>query len=466
MSSRACRGLLLAAVALIVTIVPGCDSNDVTDPGPPPVYSSVTITGGPDSLIIGGQGQFTLAVLDTLGQPVASPQVVFTSTPEGIVTIDAAGKVRGVSEGIAFVTATGGGVSSLPETLSVFLGYGWFNQSIRNSTVLNLNGVWFVSPTEGWAVGDAGIILHTTNAGALWETQVSNSTGYTLRAVAFATPLIGTAVGTAGRIIRTIDGGRSWSPVTADTDNGKALNDVFFQDKNFGWAVGNGGLILRTFNGGASWVRVLPAVSGVDLHSVSFPRLPDGSSPPNDDPWQHGWIVGAIGELLSSDDYGVSWQRFPTFVSSDPWFGVARSTRETAVAVGSNNRIAISFDFTPGEIQWALLSPMWDQSNFRGVTYPYQLSGVPGHEIWAVGKGTLSGSPIVIYSPDDGLTWFEQDLPADAPLISNELRDVFFYDTERGWAVGTQGLMLHTSNGGQPPPFLPTANSESSLRRR
>jgi photosystem II stability/assembly factor-like uncharacterized protein len=34
-------------------------------------------------------------------------------------------------------------------------------------------------------------------------------------------------------------------------------------------------------------------------------------------------------------------------------------------------------------------------------------------------------------------------------LSGNSLEDVFFLDDLHGWAVGTQGLILHTATGGR-----------------
>src|SRR5438105_1177842 len=36
-----------------------------------------------------------------------------------------------------------------------------------------LNDVTFVDPQQGWAVGDAGVIWHTTDGGQHWEQQSS-----------------------------------------------------------------------------------------------------------------------------------------------------------------------------------------------------------------------------------------------------------------------------------------------------
>src|SRR5262249_42692225 len=203
------------------------------------------------------------------------------TSASGIANINSAGVATAVTEGDVMVHAEGGGISSASLPLAVLQGFGWVDQSAAANTIQTLRGVWFVTRNEGWAVGDLGTILHTTDTGKTWNMQVSNSTVYTLNAVSFASPTIGVVVGSAGRILRTTNGGANWIAITASTD-GKQLNDVFFQDATRGWIVGNGGVILRTGNGGSTWTRVNPVPTANDLQSVSFLRNKTGTSPPTD----------------------------------------------------------------------------------------------------------------------------------------------------------------------------------------
>ena len=55
----------------------------------------------------------------------------------------------------------------------------------------------------------------------------------------------------------------------------------------------------------------------------------------------------------------------------------------------------------------------------------------------------------MFYSDDGGGTWTPQFLPGSAPLTGNALEDVYFLDDNHGWAVGGQGLILHTATGGR-----------------
>jgi photosystem II stability/assembly factor-like uncharacterized protein len=305
--------------------------------------------------------------------------------------------------------------------------------------------VWFVTRNEGWAVGDLGTILHTTDTGKTWNQQTSNSTSYTLTAVSFISPTTGVAVGSAGRILRTVNGGQTWGSIAADTDNLKQLNDVFFQDATRGWIVGNNGLILRSNNGGASWTRVLPAPTTANLQSVHFPRNHTGTSPPTD-PYGWGWTVGDGGTILGSRDFGQTWRLQLPFATTDPLLGVSRRDITHAIAVGTNNA-TLNTIASADSADWVLSPPPVPFTNFTAVFWS-DSSAVPGNA-WAVGKRTDTSLPVILWSIDGGDTWTNQDLPSSAPLSGNGLEDIFFLDDVHGFAVGGQGLVLHTATGGR-----------------
>ena len=69
-----------------------------------------------------------------------------------------------------------------------------------------LVAVDFTEASHGWAVGDRGIILATTNGGATWSAQ-SSGTNEQLNGVAFPDAAHGWAVARNGTILATTSGG-------------------------------------------------------------------------------------------------------------------------------------------------------------------------------------------------------------------------------------------------------------------
>ncbi|MCB9068053.1 MAG: hypothetical protein H6629_09630 [Calditrichae bacterium] len=86
----------------------------------------------------------------------------------------------------------------------------WTHQN--GNTSRNLSGIDFVTDLVGWAVGDNGTIIMTTNKGITWESQTLGSSA-NLNAVDFQNDSIGWVCGDNGAVFSTVDGGNSWMSV-------------------------------------------------------------------------------------------------------------------------------------------------------------------------------------------------------------------------------------------------------------
>jgi len=79
----------------------------------------------------------------------------------------------------------------------------------------------------------------------------------------------------------------------------------------------------------------------------------------------------------------------------------------------------------------ALQSPLASKSLMQAVT-------LAGKRIVAVGQRGH-----IVISGDDGATWKQSPVP-----VSSDLTAVYFVDDKQGWAVGHDGVILHTGDGG------------------
>jgi hypothetical protein len=155
-------------------------------------------------------------------------------------------------------------------------------------TVNRLNSVIFVDYSNGWAVGDSGTIIHTTDGGSIWTAQTSG-TMENLRAVDFVDSDHGWAVGGSRTVCHTTDGGVTWQ--TQDSTEGSELWSVSFADADHGWAVGgfrdndHHGFVRATTDGGTTWTTQSSPSSGY-LRAVNFVDL------------TQGWAVGDSGTIL------------------------------------------------------------------------------------------------------------------------------------------------------------------------
>lgn len=170
-----------------------------------------------------------------------------------------------------------------------------------------LSGIRFVDAQSGWAVGEWGTILHTADGGEHWETQRGGE-DVVLNGVFLLDAARGWVVGEKGTILFTEDGGATWSPRGEGIDieiservrgeplrlKDLSLYAVHFTADLEGWIVGIDGVMLHTADGGASW-EVLPRMSDRSLFDV---RVQGGV----------GWAVGNEGAFLVSADGGRTWR--------------------------------------------------------------------------------------------------------------------------------------------------------------
>ena len=139
----------------------------------------------------------------------------------------------------------------------------WCVENVASVTGI-LYAVVAVSPSEAFAVGDGGVILHRT--GGRW-TQMTSGTTQNLRGVWAASPTDVWAVGHAGTILRY--NGSVWTPITGVTAGdcvgvwGSGPDDV--------WVVATGR--VHHYTGGTSWsmtsvAGTLLAISGTAANDI------------------------------------------------------------------------------------------------------------------------------------------------------------------------------------------------------
>ena len=120
----------------------------------------------------------------------------------------------------------------------------------------------------GWAVGDHGTILKTSNGGNKWISQ-NSGTKNQLNSVCFTDSNTGWVVSDSGTILKTTDGGDNW--ISQNCSTGEWLQSVYFRDSNTGWVVGDN-TILKTTDSGNNWKNQNSGMDywGWGLESVYF----------------------------------------------------------------------------------------------------------------------------------------------------------------------------------------------------
>ncbi len=302
--------------------------------------------------------------------------------------------------------ACGVPVASAPAAGARAATEGWVSQHPPQQSH-RLTSVHFLDTSTGWAVGDAGTILKTTNGGINWIRQSCPAGTTALESVYFANANTGWAVG-YGIILKTTNGGTTWK--VQRRVSGEWLMSVCFTNANTGWVVGSaeskGPVVLKTTNGGTTWKTQYPDTEG--LESVHFI---DANT---------GWAVGADYEnegaydISKTTDGGASW-KVQTSGSGFELYDVFFIDATTGWAVGT---IGTILKTTDGGGNW-VAQP---SSTRVGLASVHFLDANIG---WAAGSGTM------LITTDGGSNWTTQATPTSESLWS-----VFFIDGISGWAVG------------------------------
>ncbi len=349
---------------------------------------------------------------------VGGPGIVLHSSDNGAVWEDQDPNTQDVLRAVDFTDAQHGWVVGDNSTVRVTSDGGstWATQTV--ATAITARGVSMTTEQIGWIVGDGGEIRMTVNGGAEW-TDATSGTGSTLNAVSAVDSSTAWAVGAAGTIVATKDR-TTWATQTDPL--AQTLNGVSFADTQTGYAVGDTGTVLKTGDGGTTWtalgVTYLDSTDTTvaltsDMRGVSFRNATDG------------WIVGAAGLVLFTQDGGLTWtsQQAGTLA----FHGVAAGAGGTASIVGANG--AMYGTSTEGA-SWISQS-QGPTTRLNGASWTSPTSGV------VVGAGGL-----VMDTVDAGNVW------ASRTLGSDDLYGVGFGGSTDGWIVGAGGTIKKTTDAG------------------
>ncbi len=120
-----------------------------------------------------------------------------------------------------------------------------------------LNRVRLASPTEGWIVGDGGLVRRSADGGSSWQAPVgelpTQAKQFDFQVLAIRGQHCWVA-GTPGtQVMHSADAGATWQ--ARPTGQSLPIRAMTFVDERRGWAVGDLGLILATSDGGQTWQR-------------------------------------------------------------------------------------------------------------------------------------------------------------------------------------------------------------------
>ncbi|MBK8980987.1 MAG: hypothetical protein IPM38_01415 [Ignavibacteria bacterium] len=130
-------------------------------------------------------------------------------------------------------------------------------------------------------------------AQSIWQWQEPQPTGNFMWALDFIDENTGYAAGDVGTVMKTTNGGSGWEVKIVDPNF--RVYGMYFYDADFGFLSGtDNGKLYRTTNGGDNWQNVLTA--GVTaMWDINFPTR------------HTGYAVGLSGRIYKSTDSGLNW---------------------------------------------------------------------------------------------------------------------------------------------------------------
>ncbi len=324
--------------------------------------------------------------------------------------------------------------------------------------------VWPTTPDRALVVGARGKLLVTEDGGLHFK-RIKIGTDLAVLGIQMTDAKNGYLCGQDGLIMRTRDGGNTWERLNSRTH--LYIFSLSFPDRLHGVLVGDQSLVLSTTNGGESFFkRRLERSFPPEIQDYALPYMePVLYGVDFVDP-DHGWVVGEMGRIWSTDNGGKSWdegqsslvdqwKRQPA-VNEDPrfrdfvlpsLFGVSFRNQKVGAACGLEGSI---IGTTDGGKTWTFQK----EAPKPGASADNTIPGAPqipahdplfGIQLFGGTDGMSTGLTGTVFRLQPDGVWAHDP---GAPALPLPLSQVRFFDPQHGWIVG-YGTILRTEDGGK-----------------
>jgi photosystem II stability/assembly factor-like uncharacterized protein len=303
----------------------------------------------------------------------------------------------------------------------------WLN--VPSPTTKDFYKCHLLDTVYGWAAGDSGIIIHTSNSGVNWNIQ-NSGINFMIDDIFFVNRRLGWAIANdflffGTTILRTTNGGINWSG-SRYPDTTLVFNTVYFQDSATGFLSGYTGQIYKTTNGGFSWFECHVDTAYCQMLYL-FPKW-DMVFMNSSTGFACGGQIDIQGIVWRTTDAGLNWYTY--CIAPEPLLEIKAINQSKVVATGGDPDYGISFV----------------KSYDAGLTWSYQETGLFGmgrslafrtpSELWIPGF-FLQKFALNLDSGNAGAEWIEISPPAPVNLNAAQ-----FVTPTYGWAFGGGGTIL------------------------
>jgi photosystem II stability/assembly factor-like uncharacterized protein len=310
---------------------------------------------------------------------------------------------------------------------AVSIGAPWYSVEPR-VTDKSLKVIYFCDSLNGWAVGNDGAIIHSSDGGVKWNLQTSGVSD-TLLDVYFSNASNGWAAGRNGCVLHTIDGGATWTKLLKRTDydlikvHSNGDTDIVFSNYNN---------VYESFDGGTMWTGISMGVAS-ELNDVIFFNMKN-------------IVVCGYQGVYKSVDSLTSWQQI-TLNSihnlTDNWY-ICFLNLDTGWVY---NYYGLYFTSNGGQTWDSLSDP---KSSFGSLSWyfgPAFIDNLKGYMI------KYSGAPSsLLKTTDGGHNWSIDSTFAP----TTDYLPVFYLDKwNNGWCIGDFGAI-----------YTNKVNNNSGIKRK
>jgi len=294
-----------------------------------------------------------------------------------------------------------------------------------------LTDLFFTDSLNGWVVGDSGFIAYSTDGGFSWTKSVSGVSDR-LSTLFFVDSINGWIGGENGVILMTKDGGNSWQASPSNTT--EAISDLEFANGRIGW-FSDGKGAHKTTDGGVSWNQQ------IDNLNIKFLSVLDSN---------RVWFLENVWSVYMSNNGGDSLKHV---LAGFVHVGICGFWEEDFDMANDSTGLIVGtfwcYDLINGGIDYSALmiglesidSLIWMPFGMDGIVSPPldAVQFVTDEKVWAVGEdGTI------IKSNNGGTNWTHQESGTVYDLFA-----VSFIDTLRGWVLSENNIVLNTNDGGE-----------------
>ena len=319
-------------------------------------------------------------------------------------------------------------------------------------------GIHFVNKDTGWAVGDLGALIKTTDGGLNWITEETNTTTPILKVNSYDGQIV-IAAGFSGLILRSTDGGESWTQMTSGVTGD--LWGLQMLNYTLGWACGKSNSLIKTTDAGLTWQRIYTPGYTSDYWWIDFMNE------------QYGFIA-ANGKVLRTIDSGQSWEiiqagdSYPLFtidvidslhIAAAGYGGTGYTAKNIFSSDGGNSWIE-GQALTTHEINCVkYINPdtgyitMSEIGMYKTTNRGQEWTGIESIRDIGEFEFQLFPEQSIGYSAGTGLKLFKAEGDIDVwhkLIINDDLVDVFFTSEQKGFVIsqGMYGLMFRTTDSG------------------